>query len=74
MEKWPRTLRLALALVCMLLAAIGIVLPVFPGWPFFLVGLVLLTSLSKPLRRAWHRYLRRHPKVRSALRRRRERA
>jgi uncharacterized membrane protein YbaN (DUF454 family) len=61
----------AIALFCLAVGVLGIVLPILPGWPFILVGLAILTTLSPGLQRAWHRFLRRHPRLRSRLRRKR---
>jgi uncharacterized membrane protein YbaN (DUF454 family) len=41
----------------------GIVLPLLPGWPLIIVGVVLLTGVSPWVRGALHRFLNRHPRL-----------
>ena len=52
-----------LAIACVLVGLAGIVLPVLPGWPFVIVGLVLLAGVNPWVRRGLHRFLNRHPKL-----------
>jgi uncharacterized membrane protein YbaN (DUF454 family) len=70
-ENWPRLIRLAAVAVLFALGVAGLILPILPGWIFFGLALAVLTTLSPGLSRAWRRYLRSHPKVRHALRRKR---
>jgi uncharacterized membrane protein YbaN (DUF454 family) len=64
---WPRGARIAAAVVFLLVGLSGIVLPGLPGWPFLFLALAILTTVSPTINRVWRRFLRRHPKVRSAL-------
>ncbi len=64
---WPGAVRIALAAVCLLVGVAGIVLPILPGWPFLFVGLAILTTVFPGLERFWKARLRRHPKLRKAL-------
>jgi len=64
---WPAPVRLSIAIVCLIIGIAGFVLPILPGWPFFFVALAILTTLFPGLQRAWHRYLRRRPKLRNRL-------
>jgi uncharacterized membrane protein YbaN (DUF454 family) len=52
-----------LSSVCVVVGLLGIVLPFLPGWPFLIVGLVLLTSVNPWVRGALHRFLDRHPRL-----------
>ncbi len=72
-EAWPHPLRFLAAGALLLLGVAGMILPVLPGWIFFLLALAVLTTLSPGLSRAWRRHLRAHPKVRDTLRRKRPR-
>ena len=72
-EAWPHPLRFAAAAALLLLGVAGLVLPVLPGWVFIGLALAVLTTVSPGLERAWRRYLRTHPKLRGALRRKRPR-
>ena len=65
---WPGGLRIAIAVVCLLVGLAGIVLPILPGWPFLFVGLAILTTVFPGLERLWRARIRRHPKLRAALR------
>jgi len=64
---WPRGFRIAAAILFLLIGLAGIVLPALPGWPFLFAALAILTTVSPAVKRAWHRFLRKHPKVRSVL-------
>ena len=52
---------------CLALGVLGIVLPILPGWVFFVVALAILTTLSPRLERRWHRWLRTSPRLRASL-------
>lgn len=65
--------RLAAVAVLLVAGVAGLILPILPGWIFFGLALAILTTLSPGLGRAWRRYLRSHPRVRAALRRKRPR-
>ncbi|HET9795505.1 MAG TPA: hypothetical protein VFS34_13715 [Thermoanaerobaculia bacterium] len=64
---WPGAVRIALAIVCLLVGLAGVVLPILPGWPFLFVGLAILTTIFPGLRRFWRARMRQHPKLRRAL-------
>ena len=65
---WPGAVRIALAVICLLVGLAGIILPILPGWPFLFVGLAILTTVFPKLERFWRARMRRHPKLRAALR------
>jgi uncharacterized membrane protein YbaN (DUF454 family) len=65
---WPSAVRIALAVVCLLVGLVGIVMPILPGWPFLFVGLAIFTTVFPGLQRFWWTRMRRHPKLRAALR------
>lgn len=65
---WPEAIRIALAVLCLLVGLAGVVLPILPGWPFLFVGLAILTTVFPRLERFWRARLRRHPKLRKMLR------
>ncbi len=48
----PDAARLGLALICAVVAAIGAILPIIPGWPCFILAIVLLGRRHYVLRRA----------------------
>jgi len=54
---------LVLAIVFFVLGVIGVLIPVMPQVPFFLMGLLFLTLVSPTVRRAVRRFLHRHPKM-----------
>ncbi len=64
---WPGAIRVALAILCLLVGIAGIVLPILPGWPFLFVGLAILTTVFPALDRYWRARMRRHPRLRQAL-------
>ena len=45
------------------LGVIGILIPVMPQVPFFIISLLFFSLVFPPIRRAIRRFLRRHPKV-----------
>ena len=65
---WPRAVRIALAVLCLLVGLAGILLPILPGWPFLFVGLAILTTIFPRLERFWRARIRRHPRLRAVLR------
>jgi len=67
-RRWPGAVRVAIAIVCLLVGLVGFVMPILPGWPFFFIGLAILTTVFPGLERFWRARLRRHPKLRAALR------
>jgi uncharacterized membrane protein YbaN (DUF454 family) len=67
-RRWPPALRIAIAIVCVLVGLVGFVMPILPGWPFFFIGMAILTTVFPGLERFWRARMRRHPKLRAALR------
>ena len=65
---WPGAVRIVLAVLCFLVGLAGIILPILPGWPLLFVGLAILTTVLPKLERFWRARMRRHPKLRAALR------
>ena len=64
---WPPALRIALAILCLLVGLAGVIVPILPGWPFLFVGLAILTTVWPGLARFWRAQLRKHPKLRKVL-------
>ena len=64
---WPAAVRIALAIVCLLVGLTGVLMPILPGWPFLFVGLAILTTVFPGLQRFWRARMRKHPNLRKAL-------
>ena len=64
---WPSAIRIALAVLCLLVGLAGVVLPILPGWPFVFVGLAILTTVFPGLQRFWRARMRKHPRLRKIL-------
>jgi uncharacterized membrane protein YbaN (DUF454 family) len=64
---WPAAIRIALAVVCLLVGLVGIVMPILPGWPFLFVGLAILATVFPGIARFWRRRMRKHPHLRKAI-------
>jgi uncharacterized membrane protein YbaN (DUF454 family) len=56
-------------IVFFLLGVVGILIPVVPQIPFFLMSLFFFSLVFPPVRRAMRRFLRRHPKAAHAYKR-----
>ena len=46
-----------------MLGVIGVLIPVMPQIPFFIMSLLFFSLVFPPIRRAIRRFLRRHPKI-----------
>ena len=53
----------SLAVACILLGIAGLILPILPGWPFVLTGMLLLSPYSERVRKLIHQLSRMHPKA-----------
>lgn len=56
------------------LGVVGLVIPILPQVPFFVMSLLFLSLVFPPIRRAIRRFLHRYPKVAHAYRRWRDKA
>jgi len=65
---WPAAIRIALAILCVLVGVAGVILPIVPGWPFLFVGLAILATVFPGMRRFWRARMRKHPALRKAVR------
>jgi uncharacterized membrane protein YbaN (DUF454 family) len=65
---WPAAIRIALAILCLLVGLTGVILPILPGWPFLFVGLAILATVFPGIERFWRARLRRCPTLRKAIR------
>ncbi len=54
---------LALAISFLLLGVIGVLIPVMPQVPFFVMSLIFFSLVSSGVRRAVRRFLHRHSKI-----------
>jgi hypothetical protein len=60
--------------VFFLLGVVGLLLPIVPQVPFFVMSLFFLSFVFPGVRKAMRRFLRRHPRVERSFRRWRDRA
>jgi UPF0716 family protein affecting phage T7 exclusion len=67
-KKRSRAGNLVWAAVFFLLGVIGILIPILPQIPFFVMSLFFLSLVFPGVRRAMRNYLRRHPRVERAYR------
>ena len=51
---WQRVVLPGVGVLCMLVGIIGVIAPVIPGWPLFIIGAPLLVAFS----RRWERWVR----------------
>lgn len=65
---------LALAIFFFLLGVIGVLIPVMPQVPFFVMSLIFLSLVSQRVRRLIRRFLHRHPRIAHAYKRWRDAA
>lgn len=56
------------------LGVVGLVIPILPQIPFFVMSLLFLSLVFPPIRRAIRRFMHRHPKLNHAYRRWRDKA
>jgi uncharacterized membrane protein YbaN (DUF454 family) len=69
-----RTRNLLLGIFFFILGVIGILIPVMPQIPFFVMSLLFFSLVFPKVRRALRRWRHRHPKVDAAYRKWREKA
>jgi len=65
---------LILAIGFFILGVIGVLLPVVPQVPFFIMSLLFLSFVFPSVRRALRRFLHRHPKIAHAYKKWRDKA
>ncbi|MEP6768708.1 MAG: DUF454 family protein [Acidobacteriota bacterium] len=65
---------LVLGVLFFLLGVIGVLLPIVPQIPFFIMSLFFFSLVFPPLRRALRRFLHRHPKIAHAYKKWRDKA
>lgn len=64
-----KTRYLALAIFWFAIGVIGVLLPVVPQVPFFVMSLLYLSLMSRGIHRAVRRFLHRHPKAEASYHR-----
>ena len=69
-----RTRNLLLGIFFFILGVIGVLIPVMPQIPFFVMSLLFFSLVFPKVRRALRRWRQRHPKVDEAYRKWREKA
>ena len=65
---------LALAIFFFILGIIGVLLPIVPQIPFFIMSLLFFSFVFPAVRRALRRFLHRHPKIAHAYKKWRDKA
>lgn len=73
-KRRSRFWNLTLAVFFFILGVIGVLIPVMPQIPFFVMSLLFFSLVFPGVRRAMRRFLHRHPRVAHAYKRWRERA
>jgi uncharacterized membrane protein YbaN (DUF454 family) len=58
-----RARNIALAVFFFIVGVIGVMVPIMPQVPFFVMSLLFLSLVSRRVHRGARRFLRRHPKV-----------
>jgi hypothetical protein len=69
-----KTHNLALSIFFFILGIIGVLLPVVPQIPFFIMSLLFLSLVFPGVRRALRRFLHRHPKIAHAYKKWRDKS
>lgn len=69
-----KALNVALGVFFFILGVIGVLLPIVPQIPFFIMSFLFFSLVFPPLRRALRRFLHRHPKVAHAYKKWRDKA
>ncbi len=65
---------LVVGILFFILGVVGVLIPVVPQVPFFVLSLLFLSLVFRSVRRALRRFLHRHPKLAHAYKRWRDRA
>lgn len=65
---------LVLAIFFFILGIIGVLLPIVPQVPFFIMSVIFFSLVFPRVRRALRRFLRRHPKIAHAYKKWRDKA
>ncbi len=65
---------IALGVGFFILGVIGVLLPIVPQVPFFIMSVLFFSLVFPPLRRALRRFLHRHPKIAHAYKKWRDKA
>jgi uncharacterized membrane protein YbaN (DUF454 family) len=73
-KKRSKAWNLALGIGFFILGIVGVLLPVVPQVPFFIMSLLFFSLVYPPLGKALRRFLRRHPKVAHAYKKWRDKA
>ena len=73
-KKRSKAWNLALGIFFFILGIMGILLPVIPQVPFFVMSLLFFSLVYPPLGKALRRFLRRHPKIAHAYKKWRDSA
>lgn len=73
-KKRSKAWNLALGIFFFILGIVGILLPVVPQVPFFIMSLIFFSLVYPPLGKALRRFLRRHPKIAHAYKKWRDSA
>ncbi len=58
-----RARNIALAIFFFIVGVIGVLVPIMPQVPFFVMSLLFLSLVSRRVHRSVRRFLRRHPKI-----------
>ncbi len=69
-----KVINLAWAIFFFILGVIGILIPVVPQIPFFIISLLFFSLVFPPVRRWLRRFLRRHPRLAHAYKKWRDAA
>jgi uncharacterized membrane protein YbaN (DUF454 family) len=64
-----RTRNIALAIFFFVAGVIGVIVPILPQVPFFVMSLLFLSLVSRRVHRGVRRFLRRYPKVEASYHR-----
>lgn len=73
-KKRSKAWNLALGILFFILGVVGILLPIIPQIPFFIMSLLFFSLVYPPLGKALRRFLRRHPKIAHAYKKWRDAA